>query len=285
MTKENLLYTQILNKLLHNQVPIEECGELDISLFIETLREEGADIFEKDGLLYWDKKTGFGVHTISAQVSPPVYFMDTCSSTNDRAREEIQNSRIPKGVFVAREQPAGRGRLGRTWLSDSENSLTCSLVITPDVLMSRVACCSLVWMAEIAHRLGLFVKWPNDLVSRSGKKIAGCLVELVDDKPTLIFGLGVNVYDESPIIETASSLLLEEKIYSRVEILKLICDVVYGTSDFSLERWRTRALYMGRRVHVRDIEGVMTGIRDDGGLLIDEHVIFTGDVELVEDRR
>lgn len=42
---------------------------------------------------------------------------------------------------------------------------------------------------------------------------------------------------------------------------------------------------MGQRIRVRDIEGVMTGIRDDGALLIDEHVIFTGDVELVEDKR
>ena len=67
--------------------------------------------------------------------------------------------------------------------------------------------------------------------------------------------------------------------------MEMICDVVYNTSDFSLDRWRSRALYMGRRIRVRDIEGVMTGVREDGALLIDEHVIFTGDVELVEDRR
>lgn len=219
------------------------------------------------------------------EIANPVYFMEQCTSTNDWARQEIKRGGISQGVFVTRDQTAGRGRLGRTWLSDAKNSLTCSLVVTPCVPMDKVACCSLVWMAEIAERLELFVKWPNDLVSRSGKKIAGCLVELVDDKPTLIFGLGVNVCDQSPIMDTASSLILEKKEYTRMEVLEMICDVVYNTSDFSLECWRKRALYMGQRIRVRDIEGVMTGIRDDGALLIDEHVIFTGDVELVEDKR
>ena len=285
MTKENSLYAHILNKLLHNRVPLEECTQIDVPLFLKSVRQEGADIFEKEGFLYWNHKSGFGLHTLSARISAPIYFMETCSSTNERAREAIKKSNIDEGIFVARNQTAGRGRLGRAWLSDQEKSLTCSLVVTPDIPMEKVACCSLVWMAEIAHRLDLFVKWPNDLVNLSGEKIAGCLVELVDDKPTLIFGLGVNVYDEYPILETASSLVLEKKLLSRTELLEMICDVVYKTSDFSLERWRSRALYMGRRVHVRDIEGIMIGIRDDGALLIDEHVIFTGDVELVEDRR
>lgn len=285
MTTENSMYTHILTKLRHGRVSIEEFESIDVDEFIQTLTREGAEVLHKEGFLYWSPNSGFGLHTISARIVNPVYFMEQCTSTNDRARQEIKKRGISRGVFVTRDQTAGRGRLGRTWLSDAENSLTCSLVVTPGVPMNKVACCSLVWMAAIAERLGLFVKWPNDLVSRSGKKIAGCLVELVDDKPTLIFGVGVNVYDTSPIIDTASSLILEKKEYTRMEVLEIICDVVYNTSDFSLECWRKRALYMGQRIRVRDIEGVMTGIRDDGALLINEHVIFTGDVELVEDKR
>ena len=285
MTTENSMYTHILTNLRHGRVSIEEYEAIDIDEFIQTLACEGAEVFQKEGFLYWKPNSGFGLHTISARIANPVYFMEQYTSTNDWARQEINKHGISQGVFVTRDQTAGRGRLGRTWLSDAENSLTCSLVVTPCVPMNKVACCSLVWMAAIAERLGLFVKWPNDLVSRSGKKIAGCLVELVDDKPTLIFGVGVNVYDKSPIIDTASSLILEKKEYTRIKVLEIICDVVYNTSDFSLECWRKRALYMGQRIRVRDIEGVMTGIRDDGALLIDEHVIFTGDVELVEDKR
>ena len=285
MTMENSMYTHILTKLRHGRVSIEEEESIDVDEFIQTLTREGAEVLQKEGFLYWNPNSGFGLHTISARIANPVYFMEQVTSTNDWARQEIKQLGISQGVFVTRDQTAGRGRLGRTWLSDAKSSLTCSLVVTPRVPMNKVACCSLVWMAAIAERLGLFVKWPNDLVSRSGKKIAGCLVELVDDKPTLIFGVGVNVYDASPIIDTASSLILEKKEYTRMEVLEIICDVVYNTSDFSLECWRKRALYMGQRIRVRDIEGVMTGIRDDGALLIDEHVIFTGDVELVEDKR
>ena len=285
MTKENSLYTRILTELLYNPVFLDEYEHLDIPLFLKILEKEGAEVFEKKGVLYWNKKTGFGLHTLTARLTVPVFFRETCSSTNDQARAEIKNSGIEKGVFVTRDQRSGRGRLGRSWISNQEDSLTCSLVSKPNVSMDGVARCSLVWMAEIAHRLDLFVKWPNDLVSASGKKIAGCLVELVDDAPTLIFGLGVNVHDEHPILSTASSLQIEGRVFSRADLLEMICDVVYNTSDFSLDRWRTRALYMGQKIRVRDIEGVMVGVREDGALLIDEHVIFTGDVELVEDRR
>ena len=95
----------------------------------------------------------------------------------------------------------------------------------------------------------------------------------------------MNVDDKDPIIDRASSVWLEGISCSRGELLEMVCEIVSSPMELSLDRWRRRALYMGQTIRVRDIEGVMTGIRDDGALLIGEHVIFTGDVELVEDRR
>lgn len=287
MNTENLLYFDVMAKLFHQPITVRELKSLliDVSHFIAVLRQEGAQITLNNGVLSWDTRTGFGRYSLSARIPIPTYVQERCSSTNDWAKKEINNSGCTQGVFVSLIQTAGRGRLGRTWESSKEQSLTCSIVCTPNVSMKNVACCSLVWMAEIAHRLDLFVKWPNDLVSAAGKKIGGCLVELIDDVPTLIFGLGVNVHDTAPIIDKASSLCLEGISCSRGELLELVCDVVMHPMDCSLARWRERALYMGQKIRVRDIEGVMKGIRDDGALLVDEHVIFTGDVELVEDRR
>ena len=212
-----------------------------------------------------------------------IHWIEVCTSTNQVAKQLADDGW--SGVLVAEYQTQGRGRMERAWLSNSGENLLLSWAFECRCKVQELPRIPLLLAGELAHAFGLFVKWPNDLVSRSGKKIAGCLVELVDDKPTLIFGLGVNVCDQSPIMDTASSLILEKKEYTRMEVLEMICDVVYNTSDFSLECWRKRALYMGQRIRVRDIEGVMTGIRDDGALLIDEHVIFTGDVELVEDKR
>ena len=287
MSAENSLYRDVMAMLFHQPVPVQELHRLslDVSEFLIELRKEGADIIEKNDFLHWDTKTGFGKYSVSARLSIPVQFAQCCSSTNDWAKQEIGAHGGLEGVFVSLVQTKGRGRLGRVWESNEGGSLTCSIVCSPNVSMKDVACCSLVWMAEIAHRLELFVKWPNDLVSSTGKKIGGCLVELIDETPTLVFGLGVNVDDKDPIIDRASSLWLEGISCSRGELLEMVCEIVSSPMELSLDRWRRRALYMGQTIRVRDIEGVMTGIRDDGALLIGEHVIFTGDVELVEDRR
>jgi len=196
----------------------------------------------------------------------------------------VEKESITEGIFVCSDQSSGRGRMGRTWIGDNPHSLTVSFVVSPKVKVGEVAVCSLVWMADIAKALGLFVKWPNDIMTSAGKKIGGSLTELVDNTPTIIFGLGMNVSHETPPLETASSLLLEGNITNRMELLGLVSDIVYTSQSFDLDVWRERALYMGKKIRVQNIEGMMTGIRADGALLIDNQPILVGDVELVENK-
>ena len=93
MTKENLLYTRILTELLYNPVSTKDYELLDVSLFLKTLKREGADVCEQDGFLRWGKKRGFGLHTLSVRLPVPVFFTETCSSTNDQARREIRDQK------------------------------------------------------------------------------------------------------------------------------------------------------------------------------------------------
>ena len=255
-----------------------------IENFIATLSAEGC-IFRRDNdFLHWVNKEGFGELTLSARCQQPVFFTETCASTNTWAREMVEKESITEGIFVCSDQSSGRGRMGRTWIGDNPHSLTVSFVVSPKVKVGEVAVCSLVWMADIAKALGLFVKWPNDIMTSAGKKIGGSLTELVDNTPTIIFGLGMNVSHETPPLETASSLRLEGNITNRMELLGLVSDIVYTPQSFELDVWRERALYTGKRIRVQNIEGMMTGIRADGALLIDNQPILVGDVELVENK-
>lgn len=283
----NFAQDKLYAELFHQPLCTEKITEQGISVsdFVYALEREGATVEQKNGLLYW-KGDGFGAISLSARFPQNLKFVEHCHSTNDWARESIERGELEKGLFVCRDQVAGRGRLGREWSSDPEDSLVCSFVCRPQISIENVSLCSLVWMAEIAHRLGLFVKWPNDLMSASGKKIGGCLTELVDNTPTIIFGVGINVGHKKAPLETASSLFLEGKHYPREELLSVVHDIVFASEqNFSLDRWKSCALYMGQKIRVQDIEGIMTGIRDDGALLIEDTPILTGDVELVEDRR
>ena len=278
---------KLYKQLFHGPLAINQVIErgFSVSEFVGELEQEGAILEQKDGFLNW-KKWGFGANSLSARFAHPVLFSETCHSTNDWARESIEREEKKEGVFVCTNQLAGRGRLGREWICDVEDSLVCSFVCRPTISVEHVSLCSLVWMAEIAHHLGLYVKWPNDVMSASGKKIGGCLTELVDNEPTIIFGLGINVGHKKAPLETASSLFLEGKYCPREDVLALVYEIVFAEKqNFSLDRWKSCALYMGQKIRVQDIEGVMTGIRDDGALLVDGAPILTGDVELVEDRR
>ena len=104
----------------------------------------------------------------------------------------------PEGlVLAAEEQTAGRGRLGRTWLSPPRAALTFSVLLRPAgvpparrgwlPLLAGVATAT-----AVRHVSGLDarLKWPNDLLI-GPRKLAGILAEQSGD--AVIVGIGVNV--------------------------------------------------------------------------------------------
>src|ERR1700677_2706462 len=98
----------------------------------------------------------------------------------------------PEGtVLAAEEQTAGRGRLGRAWVSPPRAALTFSLLVRPHTvpvarrgwlpLLTGVAVASAVRaVAQVQAQL----KWPNDVLAdgakgAKGAKLAGILAEAV----------------------------------------------------------------------------------------------------------
>jgi BirA family transcriptional regulator, biotin operon repressor / biotin---[acetyl-CoA-carboxylase] ligase len=118
----------------------------------------------------------------------------------------------PEGtVLVAEHQVAGRGRLDRTWISPPRAGLTVSFLLRPDVPATRRGWLPLltgVALAEsVAEQTGVLptLKWPNDLLARDGRKLAGILAET--SGTAVVVGVGLNVSasaDELP--ETGTSL-------------------------------------------------------------------------------
>ena len=109
-------------------------------------------------------------------------YLDTAASTNDYAKVLAQQG-APHGTAVlAKSQTAGRGRMGRSFLSP-EGGLYLSLILRPkekaEALMSLTAVLALAACDAVEEVCGLRpgVKWINDLVV-NGKKLAGILTEL-----------------------------------------------------------------------------------------------------------
>lgn len=157
-------------------------------------------------------------------------------STNADLLERAAAGAPEGSVLVAEAQTAGRGRMGRAWLSPPGAALMFSVLLRPATvpparrgwipLLAGVAIASAV--AAVAG-LDARLKWPNDVLV-GDRKLAGILAEQAAG--AIVVGVGVNVStrrDELPVA-TATSLTLEGA--ARTGRQKLL-----GAALGELERW------------------------------------------------
>lgn len=105
-------------------------------------------------------------------------------------------------LVVAKHQSAGRGRQGRSWVSEGGAFLGTFLFRTtaPVALLSGYSLAIGVGVARALRECGATVslKWPNDIVVRRGaelSKLGGVLIEVQEDKQgrVLLVGIGLNL--------------------------------------------------------------------------------------------
>jgi BirA family biotin operon repressor/biotin-[acetyl-CoA-carboxylase] ligase len=142
-----------------------------------------------------------------------VRVVEETGSTNADLLAEAQAGTREGLVLVAEAQTAGRGRMGRRWVSPPRCSLTFSVLLRPPVpagLLGWVPLLAGVAVASaLEHTAGVDtrLKWPNDVLV-DGAKIAGILAERWGN--AVVVGTGINVLQrrgELPV-PTATSLLL-----------------------------------------------------------------------------
>ena len=222
---------------------------------------------------------------LQEELNISIEWLTECTSTNEVAASRAKDGF--RGILGANYQTNGRGRLNRNWESQSGSNLLFSWVMDVDVPITQIARIPLLWSAAIAEALDLYVKWPNDVVSLSGQKCGGILsmVQEVGSPSTVIVGVGLNVNQENfPENLNATSLSLERgEEQSLTEVFMTIVQAIHSvrpTDGFDL--WRSRTHMLGQTIAVQGRQGIATGIREDGALIVDGIPITTGDVQLVE---
>ena len=251
---------------------------------LELLEKEGAQLNRNSDGVEVDLSDAFGPQSLNLVLNERILFVRRCTSTQATAKA----SEGEFTIVIANEQTDGRGRLGRQWLSEPGRNILMSMVMKPDGPVEDWARGPLLWAAVIAECLGLYVKWPNDIVTSGGQKIGGILSSLEHDqngKAYLIFGLGLNVNQTIfPKLPHASSLsMVYESAPSRLAIIRTLVDAIREVHlTDSLDLWRSRCQMLGSVVRVAGIEGVAEAIREDGALIVGGQTILSGDVEIVE---
>src|SRR5215204_485038 len=125
---------------------------------------------------------------------------DEIESTNTEALNQARRGADEGLGVVARRQTAGRGRMGRVWISEKDTGLFFSLVLRPPLeprflplitLMSAIAVHDAL---ETLYKIECDIKWVNDIHVR-GKKICGILAETCDTAKGLavVVGIGINL--------------------------------------------------------------------------------------------
>jgi BirA family transcriptional regulator, biotin operon repressor / biotin---[acetyl-CoA-carboxylase] ligase len=237
-----------------------------------------------------------------------VYHFFKTESTNRVALELGHAGEAEGAVVVAEEQSAGRGRAGRSWLSDRATGIYVTLLLRPKLapvqapLLTMMAGLSAHAAVEAVTGLAVDLKWPNDLILR-GKKVGGILTEMHAEPGQVRFvivGIGLNVNQEKfpgELASTATSLRMEMgKTQPRMDLLvRLLREF---ESDYNrllregvasvVKRFQVISSYAhGKRVRVTNgtesflgttaglgPEGLLQVERDDGNVV----TVIAGDV-------
>ena len=151
--------------------------------------------------------------------------MDEVDSTNEEVKRQGALG-APNGlVVIAESQTAGKGRIGRQWLSQKGCGIWMSFLIRTNLKPHEIAPVTLVTalacndMIRRTLQIDSYVKWPNDIVA-DGKKLAGILTEMVPvcnekgeyEVDYVVAGVGINIRTtEFPkdLRDKATSVLLQ----------------------------------------------------------------------------
>ncbi len=212
----------------------------------------------------------------------------------------------PEGaVLAAEEQSAGRGRLGRAWVSPPRAALTFSVLLRPQTVpparrgwLSLLAGVAVAAAVREVAAVEAELKWPNDVLAGPAK-LAGILAEAAGD--AVVVGIGLNVSTEpaelpppGPGALPATSLAilnsagLSSAGASAGDRERLLTAILAAFERWYLawrqaggdpERCGLRAEYVrlcgtiGRRVQVerpggQPLSGLAAGVDPDGRLLV-----------------
>jgi len=238
-----------------------------------------------------------------------VYHFFKVDSTNTVAMRLGEQGEAHGAVVLAEEQTAGRGRAGRSWISEKSLGIHCTVLLRPPIAPAHAPLLTLV--AGLAARDAVVeeldalpdIRWPNDLLV-NGRKFCGILTEMHAEPDRMhwaVIGIGINVNQAkmpAELAEVATSLRIETgKVHSRLELLiRLLRHLDRYYNQFLVEgpvpivrRFaEVSSYFQGKRVQIStatesftgttaglDSSGVLRVSRDDGRGI---EAVLSGDV-------
>ena len=226
-----------------------------------------------------------------------VHYFSQVDSTMTVARRLAEQDAPQGSVVIAEEQNAGRGRDGRSWISE-KGGLYFTWLLSPKVplpLGGRILIgASLALARTLKEKYGVqtSLKWPNDVMIGE-KKVAGMLADTLTESDLISrcnLGIGVNVNNHPVLSHSCSLAKVVGRPLSRRNLLVSFLHefertwAQYMREDL-ISEWKSLSSTIGRRVKIATPRGTVTGravdIDSTGALVVEERgqrqILFYGD--------
>lgn len=215
-------------------------------------------------------------------------------STNAHLMQLVGKNNCTGTICLAEQQIAGRGRLGRTWVSPFGANVYMSVLwrfsLAPADLggLSLAAGVGVVRCLKELGADGIQLKWPNDILFQE-KKLAGLLLEMTGEQggpSDVVLGVGLNAnMTTSQGSEIDQPWVTLKEIgrnfdISRNQLTSSLINHIFGilreyeTTGLStlIEEWRSLDAFHQLPVRIsignRSVDGVQEGIDESGALLV-----------------
>ena len=211
-----------------------------------------------------------------------VEILPQLDSTNSELMRRARAGQTEPILLVAESQTAGRGRLGRSWLSEETSATALTFSIGMPLHMADWSGLSLAVGVSVASSLhpALQLKWPNDIWFQE-RKLAGILIETLTMGATryAVIGVGLNIGPrEAAGLSTAPAWLQEllPGIDAPQALLRIAAPLVQAVQRFEsqglppfLKTYAARDALAGRAVTLSDgTHGQAQGVDSSGALLV-----------------
>lgn len=278
-----------------------------VNKVILALIDEGYEIenISRSGYIYKSNIKILDKEYIENNISKKVEIFDEIDSTNNYlkklAKDKFQNNIL----VIANYQTNGRGRLGRTFISDKSSGIYMSLLVRPNISINdakKITCLTAVAINNAINELTNLnskIKWVNDIYINN-KKVCGILTEAQTsiEEGTIdyvIIGIGINVYKrefDDSIKNIATSLEHEGVIISRNDlIIKIVNNIDTYLNDFTndiyMKEYQNSSCIVGKEVELNirgDIfKATVLKINDEGELVVRTHdnkefTVYSGEI-------
>lgn len=289
-----------------------------INKSINSLTEIGVEIHRVSGRGYRlaDSYELLDKKSISENVADPhfsadkLHLLDRVDSTSSYLLSLAERQSISAHVCIAEAQSEGRGRRGRVWQANPYQNILMSIAWQFNVGIEALSGLSLaagVAIVQTLRAIGIDhigLKWPNDLVSESGK-VGGILIDVKGEASgpcLLVLGVGINM----KITEKTSSKIDQEWTdisrltghqFQRNKVAGLLIsrltELLNGFANTGFEsyrqEWEALHIYNGKSVRLFDSHneycGHVEGVDNRGALRIRQqngqyHLFNSGEISI-----